>query len=120
MLIKPIYDAYLRRCLAGVERQEYTPLEFLRLPYQMRLGYAGAWIKLTDQFKKSSLTIEQAGNSFPAPVVPLHHFVTNVPNPELETFIPCSWNDIHIRDIDKGWIMLFPFEYQIILHHEKI
>jgi len=119
MLIKPLFDAYLKRFAENKVTAQFNALEFLRLPYQIRLYHAGARIKLTKEFRKTALTYLDSGDEFPCPIVPLFHFVTNVPSPDLENFVPCSWNDVHILAFDNTWLMLFPFEYQIILPDEK-
>lgn len=103
MLIKPLYDAYLRN---NPEPDNFlTPLGFLRLPYQHRLFLAGAKLILVAP-ERLGLP-ELRGIQVSVPDIPLGCF-------EPDYDCPLSYNDVHFW-VKGEWWMLFPFEYQIIL-----
>lgn len=113
MLIKPVYDAYLKRFQNHVigsfdhlfnSHHFYsllTPLDFLRLPFQVRLALSGAYLELH--------TPERFSLKERKMLVPDLPEIAFSPGSDSNL----SWNDVFIIVNGEYW-MLFPFEYSIV------
>lgn len=119
MLIKPLYDAFLKRYdsespLMRSDRNKHllTPVEFLRLPYQHRLKLAGASIRL-----RRSLCFNDPLTG--AHFFPVNELVAVCGVPDIlfdgdQIQFPLDWNEFYLQ-MGGDYHMLFPFEYEIVL-----
>jgi hypothetical protein len=127
MLIKPIYDAYLKRWLETSHEESetlFSPSQFLTLPYQLRLFLAGAKIKIKTDFGDSHvLGNYKKGFVYDVSEVELkdYRMYSSVYNNGRRNCL--SWDDVHLIGEmcpdsfihNEDFFMLFPTEYEIVL-----
>ena len=127
MLIKPLYDAYLRKLEIPFEAAPeslFSPIDFLMLPYQMRLNLAGAKVRIKANFPESHvLSNYLEGGTYEIPKTDLKDYHSRLGDKDTRRFCLLSWDDVHLIGdthpdsaiATRDMYMLFPFEYEIVL-----